>query len=63
MKNHKQGERDGEAKILLRQLQRRFGVLPDWVHKKIADAGLSLLEEWSLWVLDAESLEGVFAER
>ncbi|MBF0139501.1 MAG: Rpn family recombination-promoting nuclease/putative transposase [Magnetococcales bacterium] len=59
---HKKGERDGEAHLLTRLLQRRFGTVPDWVSKKVADADQSLLEEWGLRVLDAESLEEVFRE-
>ncbi|MBF8274133.1 MAG: putative transposase [Magnetococcales bacterium] len=55
-------EKKGEAKMLTRQLQRRFGVLPDWACAKIAEADLHALEEWSLRVLDATTLDGVFAE-
>ncbi|MBF0185417.1 MAG: Rpn family recombination-promoting nuclease/putative transposase [Magnetococcales bacterium] len=56
------GEKKGEAKILTRQLQRRFGDLPPWANQKIADADLSTLEEWSLRILDAPTLEGVLAD-
>ncbi|MBF0434198.1 MAG: Rpn family recombination-promoting nuclease/putative transposase [Magnetococcales bacterium] len=54
------GRKEG-ASMLTRQLQHRFGTLPDWINKKIADADLSLLEEWSLQILDAKSLEEVFS--
>ncbi|MEO5353645.1 MAG: DUF4351 domain-containing protein [Magnetococcus sp. XQGC-1] len=56
------GAHKGEAKILTRQLQRRFGDLPTWARQKIADAELSTLEEWSLRILDASTLESVLAD-
>ncbi|MBF0140657.1 MAG: DUF4351 domain-containing protein [Magnetococcales bacterium] len=55
------GAQQGEAKMLTRQLQRRFGSLPDWASEKIAQANSDALEEWSLRLLDARSLEEVFA--
>ncbi|MEO5350864.1 MAG: Rpn family recombination-promoting nuclease/putative transposase [Magnetococcus sp. YQC-3] len=57
-----EGEQIGEAKMLTRQLQRRFGDLPAWASQKIADAKLSTLEEWSLRILDATTLESVLAD-
>ena len=54
------GEQQGEAKMLSRQLQRRFGDVPAWTREKIAKADLSTLEEWSLRFVDAQSLEDVF---
>lgn len=54
-------EQKGEAKILTRLLQRRFGDLPTWASEKIVKAELSSLEEWSLRIFDAQSLEGVFS--
>ncbi|MBF0415307.1 MAG: DUF4351 domain-containing protein [Magnetococcales bacterium] len=61
------GRQDGEkkeaAKILTRQLQRRFGTVPDWANEKIAKADLSSLEEWSLRIFDAQSLNDVFSDK
>ncbi|MEO5350775.1 MAG: DUF4351 domain-containing protein [Magnetococcus sp. YQC-3] len=51
-----------KADTLTRQLQRRFGDLPPWASQKIADAELSTLEEWSLRILDATTLESVLAD-
>lgn len=51
----------GEAAILRRLLQLRFGALPAWVENKIAHAQRPELEEWSERVLDAKSLDAVFA--
>ena len=59
-RGEQQGERIGEARMLLRQLQRRFGDLPSDARDKIAKADLPILKEWSLRILDAQSLEDVF---
>jgi hypothetical protein len=53
------GRQAGEAAILLRQLGRRFGALPGWAQDRIAVADTTALEEWSLRLLDAGSLEDV----
>ncbi|MEO5352678.1 MAG: DUF4351 domain-containing protein [Magnetococcus sp. XQGC-1] len=55
------GRREEGASMLTRLLQRRFGDLPPWASQEIADAELSTLEEWSLWILDAPTLESVLA--
>ncbi len=56
------GEKKGEAKMLTRLLQRRFGDLPPWASQKIAKAEPPALEEWSLRILDAPTLESVLAD-
>ncbi|MBF0261531.1 MAG: DUF4351 domain-containing protein [Magnetococcales bacterium] len=53
---------EGEAKMLLRQLQRRFDFVPDWAGERIARADSATLEEWGMKVLDAQSLNDVFAD-
>ena len=57
------GIQKGEATILTRQLQRRFGMVPDWVNKKIAAAEPPALEAWSLRFVDAQSLDDVFSDK
>lgn len=57
------GIQKGEATMLTRQMQRRFGAVPEWVSEKVAKADLPSLEEWGLRVLDAQSLDEVFAGR
>ncbi|MBF0584998.1 MAG: DUF4351 domain-containing protein [Magnetococcales bacterium] len=52
----------GETALLIRLLQCRFGNLPVWATDKIAKADLSTLEEWSLRILDATTLESVLAD-
>ncbi|MBF0145949.1 MAG: Rpn family recombination-promoting nuclease/putative transposase [Magnetococcales bacterium] len=57
------GEQRGEAKMLTRQLQRRFGTVPDWAREKISKAELASLENWSLRIFDAQSLDDVFSDK
>ena len=56
------GEQKGKAEMLTRQLQRRFGDLPTWASEKIAKAEPPALEEWSLRILDAPTIESVLAD-
>ncbi|MBF0421216.1 MAG: DUF4351 domain-containing protein [Magnetococcales bacterium] len=44
-------------------LQRRFGTVPEWGIEKIAKADLQSLEEWSLRIFDAQSLDDVFSDK
>ncbi|MBF0623079.1 MAG: DUF4351 domain-containing protein [Magnetococcales bacterium] len=57
-----EGRQEGEAKLLLRQLSRRFGLLPAWVAEKVNQSGQSDLERWGDQIFDAQSLEDVFSE-
>ncbi|MBF0603869.1 MAG: DUF4351 domain-containing protein [Nitrospirae bacterium] len=61
--SEERGVRIGEAKMLTRQLQRRFGVVPDWASEKVAKAELPSLEDWSLRIFDAQSLDDVFSDK
>lgn len=60
-KGPEEGVLTGEATILRRQLQLRFGPLPEWVNVKIEHAQRAHLEQWSERVLDAKTLDAVFA--
>ena len=44
---HQKGVLKGEAGFLLRQLQRRFGALPDWATKRVQSANQDTLNRWS----------------
>jgi hypothetical protein len=57
------GIEKGEARLLQQLLTWRFGALPDWVETKLAQAESARLEAWAKRVLDAPTLEAVFAER
>ena len=58
-RGEQRGRQKGEAAILLRQLERRFGALPDWATDRITTADTVALEEWSLRVFDATTLDDV----
>ena len=59
--HEKRGIERGEALPLQRQLVRRFGALPTDIVGRIAAANSAQLEVWGDRVLDADSLEEVFA--
>ncbi len=59
----KQGMQQGEGILLRRQLTRRFGVLPDDVVFRLAQANIEQLEIWGDRVLDAKTLDDIFQER
>ena len=50
----------GVAHVLVRQLTRRFGAVPDEARQRIDTAPLEQLEAWTDRVLDAETLDEVF---
>ncbi len=58
-RGEQRGRQEGEATLLLRLLERRFGALPAPVRDRIADT--ATLEAWGLRVLDAGSLDEVLA--
>ena len=52
----------GEARVLKRLLVYRFGKVPAWVEAKLTGADQASLERWVERVLEATTLEAVFAE-
>lgn len=58
----RKGRLEGEARVLERQLTRRFGDLPAWVRKRLGSATEAQLERWTESVLDAPSLSAIFGE-
>ncbi len=61
-KGLQEGLQKGEIKVLRRLLQRRFGELPPWVEPRLTGASVAELDRWTDRVLDAATLEAVFAE-
>jgi hypothetical protein len=61
LEGEKVGEQRGEAALLLRQLERRFGVLPASARDRVLAADTVMIEEWGLRLLEATSVEEVFA--
>lgn len=56
-----QGVRQGESAILVRQLSRRFGDVPENIRNQIDAASLMEIEKWADRVLTASSLEDIFS--
>ena len=54
-----QGMQQGEVRVLVRQLTRRFGDLPEETMKKIESADADTLLQWSERVLSAQTLNEV----
>jgi hypothetical protein len=57
------GRPQGEAVLLLRLLERRFGMLLGWAMNRVLAADSAALETWSMRVLDAASVEEILAGR
>ncbi|GEO41456.1 hypothetical protein GGE65_005700 [Skermanella aerolata] len=55
-----EGKHKGEAGMLLRQLRKRFGAVPDATVERLQMAGSDDLDRWADAVLDAPSLDAVF---
>ena len=51
----------GQVSVLKLQLTRRFQQLPAWVEERLGEASREELEGWAERVLEAESLDEVFA--
>ena len=55
------GMQKGELNVLLRQLTRRFGPLDAATERRLQEASSEELERWADNILDAASLDEVFA--
>ena len=53
--------KEGEVNVLRRQIGKRFGDLPIWVDKRLIDLSSPELEEHSLRLFDAVSLDELFS--
>jgi hypothetical protein len=58
----REGLKKGEAALLTRQLQKRFGDLPDSVRTRLHGARLDEIENWGERLLEVSSLEELFNE-
>jgi hypothetical protein len=47
----------GELTVLRRQIEKRFGAIPSWAEERLAGRSPADLEDLSVRVLDAPSLE------
>ena len=50
----------GEAKVLARLLEKRFGIIPAPVRQRIFSANAECIEAWVERALDAPDLQAVF---
>ena len=57
---YEKGKSEGEAKILTRLLEKRFGVVPPLLRERIFAANVGQIEAWVERVLDAPDLHAVF---
>jgi len=57
------GRVEGEARVLLRLAERRFGPLPADVRDRIMTADSPILGTWLDRLMDAPTLDAVFAGR
>lgn len=48
---------EGELTMLRRMIEKRFGAIPDWAASRLANSSITELEELSLRLLDARTLE------
>jgi hypothetical protein len=51
-----EGKAEGKAEILLRQLRRRFGAVPDWAERRITAASTDQLDTWLDGIFDADGV-------
>ena len=59
-KGMQEGMQKGEAEILLRQMKKKFGILPSEVESRIRQASSESLLSWSDNILTAKMIEDVF---
>jgi len=57
-----EGRVEGQADLLLRQIQRRFGAMDETTARRIRTARSQDLETWSLNFVDAATLDDVFRD-
>ena len=55
-----EGRREGELAILRRLIQKRFGTLPDWADERLTKLPIIEIEDLSLRLLDAKSVNELF---
>ena len=55
----KRGLQEGELTVLRRLIEKRFGALPGWAEERLSGRTATELEDLSVRVLDAQSLENL----
>jgi hypothetical protein len=54
-----EGQQAGQAKLLRKQLESRFGPLPDWALMRLKDGSEAELDRWCLRVLSQANLQKI----
>jgi len=57
LKGKLEGRLEGELQILRRQIEKRFGPIPEWAHERLAARSAAELEDLSVRILDVASVE------
>jgi hypothetical protein len=57
-----EGRQKGEAALLLRQMERRFGALPASAVERVLAADTMMLEAWGMRIFDAQGLDDLLGE-
>ncbi len=52
-----QGRQEEAQRLLRKQIQLKFGELPDWAEQRLTQADHAVLEDWSAAILSADSLD------
>ena len=60
-RGRQEGRQQSMEAILRGLIQRKFGAVPDWADARIAAADEALLQQWTLSILDADTVEALFA--
>ncbi len=55
-----EGIQQGERKLLASQLKHRFGTLPEWACGRIEKTDAAAIEQWSIRLFSASSIDEVF---
>lgn len=63
LEGKQEGLQEGELNLLIRQLTRRFGPLDAATLQRLQQADSDDLEHWAVNILDARTLDEVFASR
>ncbi len=59
----REGIATGERTLFLKLAAKRFGLVPEWVSERIGQLGNEELEDLSVRLLDAKSLDELFGAR
>lgn len=56
------GRQEGQVELLLRQMNRRYGPVPEWAAERLRAASRAQLDSWAEAIFDAPTLEALLGE-